>query len=554
MTINFTTLFTRIGKLCHTGDLIVTANATTIPNDVEAFLTLMQAEPDPLFQLAVINGMDASLATLGTSASGQIAALVSTPIQRLIVSTVSADVSLISPTLANCITELITQMDANGESLDSSAVTISTVYGSSGSSSGVTGDNVGTGCLVWSTKGGDGLVNEFSLAETLACVVTAIRSGGEATWTITGEAAVSPTAVNYPGGSGTIKTITSYVAASGANLVTSGTFEDSDATNDNLPNGWIAPVATLGTTVILTPVEQQTVTINGTPTSGYYTLSITTWESITYTTAAIPYNAAARVVQTALSAIPGLGGVSVTSTGGTVNQTHTIVFYDAKGPNQLAYTSALLGGTPTITINTTLQGSYFPARSARCLQLVGDGAQLTTLQVPVNARALTQYAVNLFAVTDLAPNAGTLVVDLCDGIGGTVLEDQQGVSNTFSINCTTLLTAHRAFHGVFRLPAVLPAIVYLRLRLTAAIQTAHAVFIDELSMTPMVQLYNGGPFVAGLSGPVDFVPADDTAAVTVANTYAGNLHSWLNRALSLSAKNVLFPTAGSGSQSDALIV
>lgn len=553
MTINFTTLFTRVGKLCNTGNLIVTANATTIPDDVEAFLTLMQAEPDPLFQMAVTNGMDTSLATLETSASSQISALVSLPIQRLIVETVKADVSLISPTLVNCTTELITQMIANGETLDSSAVTISTVYGSSGSSSGVTGDNIGTGCLIWSTKRGDGLVNEFTLAESLACVITAIKTGGEATWTITGEAAVAATSVNYPGGSGVVKAITSYTAASGANLVSSGTFETSDTTDDNLPIGWIAPVATLGTTVILTPVEEQTVTINGTPTSGHYTLSVTTWEGIVYTTVAIAYNAAARTVQAALSAVPGLSGVSVTASGGTVNQTHTIVFYDAKGPNQLAYTSYLLGGTPTITIATTVQGSYFPARGSRCLQLVGDGAQLTTLQVPVSAKASTQYAVNLFAVTDAAPATGTLVVDLCDGIGGTVLEDERGVANTFSINCATLLTAHRSFNGVFRLPATLPAIVYLRLRLTTAIETAHSVFLDELSMTPMVALYAGGPWVAGLSGPVDFVPADDTAAVTVTNSRAGSLHEWLGRALSLPSKNVLFPTQASGSQSDSLI-
>ena len=52
----------------------------------------------------------------------------------------------------------------------------------------------------------------------------------------------------------------------------------------------------------------QTVTVNGTPTGGTFTL---TWNG--YTTTAIAYNAAASAVQTALQALP--HGSTITATG-----------------------------------------------------------------------------------------------------------------------------------------------------------------------------------------------------------------------------------------------
>lgn len=550
--IDFDTLFSRIGKCFYIGELVLADTGTTIPTAVEAFLTEMQTA-DPLFQDAVVDGIDTSLSSYKATSSSTISSFVTVPVQRLIVQTVTEDTNLLSSYgLSSCTTELIKQMIAAGESVEESTISVSVSYGDGGSSSGPSGDNVGDGILLFSTKRPDGLVNQFVLAETLTANITTAATTGTATWTITGELSKGTTSVDYPAGSGINKTVSSYIASTGSSLV-DGTFETEDANADNLPSGWTPVTATLGTTLKLTPVEEQTITINGSPDGGFYWLKFTDKAGITYTTIALPYNATADQVQYALRLLPNLSSITVSSTGTTPNYTHTVVFYDTPNPAQLTSTNSLTGGTtPTITHATPVAGSAYVARGARCLQLIGDGAQLTTIQIPVNVSALTQYGICIWAATDSAPASGVVVIDLVDGLAGTVLEDDQGTANTLSINTTTLTATHSSHAAMFRTPTVLPSKVYLRIRLSTAIENAHNVFLDELCFVPATELYAGGLWCAAFSGPTNFT-VNDNASITVANDYAGQVHLWLNRVLGLSTKRVLFPVSNSPTQPDSII-
>lgn len=548
--IDFNTLFTQIGKCFNVGNLVLTATGTTIPTAVEAFLTEMQST-DPLFQEAVVNGLDTSLSTYESSSSSTISSFVSTPVQRLIVQTVIADTNLLpSYSLDACTTELIKQMKSDGESLEESTISTSISYGDGGSSSGVTGDNVGDGIILLTAKRPDGLVNQFVLAETLTANITSSSSTGSAVWTVTGELSTGTLSVDYPAGSGVNKTVTSYIASSS---IVDGTFENEDANATYLPEGWTPVTATLGTTLKLTNVEQQTITINGSPDGGFYWLKFTDKDGVTHTTTALPYNATASQVQTALRLLPGLGSVTVSSTGTTPNFTHTVVFYEVPNPSQLTSTNSLTGGTtPTVTHATPVAGSAYVARGARCLQLVGNGSELTTIQIPVSLSSLTQYGICIWAATDSAPSQGVVVVDLVDGLAGTVIEDDQGTANTLSIDTTLLTATHSSHAAMFRTPTVMPTEVYLRIRLTTAIENAHNVFLDELCFVPATELYAGGLWCAAFSGPKNFT-VNDNASITVANSYSGLLHLWLNRVLGLSSKRVLFPVSSSPSISDTLI-
>lgn len=101
--------------------------------------------------------------------------------------------------------------------------------------------------------------------------------------------------------------------------------------------------------------EVQTVTINGGPTGGTFTLTYAG-----QTTAGIAYNAAASAVQSALAALSNVGTGNVTvsgSAGGPYTVTFGGALADQNVPQMTANASSLTGGTsPSVTVATTTEG------------------------------------------------------------------------------------------------------------------------------------------------------------------------------------------------------
>ncbi|MCX4470460.1 hypothetical protein OOK41_09090 [Micromonospora sp. NBC_01655] len=103
--------------------------------------------------------------------------------------------------------------------------------------------------------------------------------------------------------------------------------------------------------------EVQSVAITGTPTGGTYTLTYSG-----QTTAAIPYNATAAQVRTALEALSTIGAGNVTTAGGPhPGSAVTVTFVGALANTNVAQmtanSTALTGGTtPTVTVSTTTGG------------------------------------------------------------------------------------------------------------------------------------------------------------------------------------------------------
>jgi len=103
--------------------------------------------------------------------------------------------------------------------------------------------------------------------------------------------------------------------------------------------------------------EVQTLTVTGTPTGGTYTLTFSG-----QTTAAIPYNATAAQVRTALEALSNIGAGNVTTAGGAHPGTPITVTFAGTLANtnvaQMTANSAGLtgGSTPTVTPTTTTAG------------------------------------------------------------------------------------------------------------------------------------------------------------------------------------------------------
>ncbi len=102
--------------------------------------------------------------------------------------------------------------------------------------------------------------------------------------------------------------------------------------------------------------EAQTVTVTGTPTGGSFTLTFNG-----QTTAAIPYNATAAQVKTALVALSNVASTDVTTTGGPLPGSPVVVTfggnYNDTNVAQMTATASLTGGSsPTAAVSTTTPG------------------------------------------------------------------------------------------------------------------------------------------------------------------------------------------------------
>ena len=130
---------------------------------------------------------------------------------------------------------------------------------------------------------------------------------------------------------------------------------------------------------------------------------------------------------------------------------------------------------------------------------------------------LSQYAVNIYARRDgTAPAAGVLTIDLAD-VNGTVINDENGAANSFTINLTTLTTSYASYTGVFRTPVILPSDQYIRLHLTTALTDGRNVYFDKMAMDQMSRTYRSGPHIAAFAGSNPFAN-DDYATVVLTNS------------------------------------
>lgn len=157
---------------------------------------------------------------------------------------------------------------------------------------------------------------------------------------------------------------------------------------------------------------------------------------------------------------------------------------------------------------------------------------------------LTPYAVNGWVKLSVAsPTAGVLEIALIDG-SGTIINDASGTANSTTVNLHLQAdTAWHNFNAVFRLPAVLPSTVKLRIRLSTALTTGTTAYVDSVAMNPMKQLYGGGPFVSIFSGSSNLILGD---AWTVAFTPTwGVVQQYLERFFGMKQLGLQVPSATS---------
>lgn len=210
--------------------------------------------------------------------------------------------------------------------------------------------------------------------------------------------------------------------------------------------------------------------------------------------------------------------------------------------------------------------TLYDSAGAASLQFIGSATNTCLSQAFSQAAAssgslgvllpLTSYAVNFWGKTSNTPAAGVLTVELVDG-NNTVINDAQGVANSFTVSLTSIGTTFVPKSGVFRMPKSVPSVVKIRLRLSTALSTGTNFFVDNLAMGRLTGTYDGGSGVAIFSGAAKFA-ADDYYTLTTTNDFGGasNLDTfqWLfDRLFDLRSMGILLPSNASPTQADTMI-
>lgn len=175
-----------------------------------------------------------------SSAAGWLTALQGY-MQDTTIDQVDRDANLVSPTLANCLSELIRQMKAASQTIQRPTVTTSVTTGSA---------NVGDAVVAITTTGPDGLPLDMVWSETITVTVTADGFTGSTPYAeqvlVSGDPLRSITDPYWPGGSG-VNAGLSITNAANTTQVVDGNFEN---WTGNTPDDWTVVAGTPGSTIL----------------------------------------------------------------------------------------------------------------------------------------------------------------------------------------------------------------------------------------------------------------------------------------------------------------
>lgn len=170
-----------------------------------------------------------------------------------------------------------------------------------------------------------------------------------------------------------------------------------------------------------------------------------------------------------------------------------------------------------------------------------------------------QYGYCIFLRRDGSPPlAGVLRISLVDE-NGTIVQDMNGVSNSFTIDLTALNLTFTAYKTQFRTPAIMPDSVYLQMELTTPLTNGRSVYMARSSLGTMTQLYVSGPYFAVHSGSTPFLQGDyGTCQVTNARGAGGTLNTMQTLVSTLLpdfySNELLLPSSSTPTVSDTLIL
>lgn len=335
MSLNTTTLFTRLGGLIYTATTSVAGfRGTTLPARAAAIESLY-ASPD----LNLIDGLYSSLATAQAGAAS-FARTAQSIARATVIQMVNSAAPQPNSSLATALTYLASYMAANGQTVQRNTVSASVAAG---------GSNTGDGVVRAGVTSNLGVPLEYAFAEAIAAAVTRDSQTGGATsgqesLGVSGQLAVTDAlSWLYPAGSGASASLRAIDASSAdgsttRNQLANGNFET--WTVANIPDGWHIRTGTAGTTVLHSTSEHyagsSSLEIAG---NGSEHTAIYTQFGVDFTAAAVALDQLAVNFWAKVSGVPAGGVLTVELVDGSGSAIN-----DAAG-NAAAFTVSLPGLT-----------------------------------------------------------------------------------------------------------------------------------------------------------------------------------------------------------------
>jgi hypothetical protein len=214
-------------------------------------------------------------------------------------------------------------------------------------------------------------------------------------------------------------------------------------------------------------------------------------------------------------------------------------------------------GTDILQSNTPYDGLYalsFVGGAANTAVHQTFGASSPLLGTSVAMTATNQVTVNLWMKVSPAPAAGVLQVALVDGTN-TIINDNQGVPNSFTVTLSSLGSTYVPKNGTFRLPTNMPSAVRLQLKLTTPLSALSTLLMDRCALTQPVPFYFGGPSLAIFSSVVNTI-LNDNWSIGVTNNRTTTLrcwNAWFDRLFNMRQAGLMLPVTGSNLINDSLI-
>lgn len=534
MTITFSDFFTRFGKAVDAYSKLLTATGTTFDTEFQQIVDAFNS--DSIDIKRHFEGQIDSMRGLQASVRGSISGLLISPTQDLLTQYVIDDRGQ-DYSFDEALVEFIDQMIAGSQSVQDSTV---------GASSAAVGTPYGNGVFHISTTDSKGRSQENAFAEDIYFECDSVSSGGVGTFSVKSEISYDSIHHLYPNGSG-LSSSDSAISVS-SSLVPTPIMDTADSLDSTIPSGWYGGATTISS---FTSSKVEDIAITGSPTGGYYYIHLVDSQGTSWTTSPLSWEATEAEVQSAVSAVTGFSGATVSTSGTSPNLTHRITYTGVPTPGTTTTSDYLTGGTPNIAV-TPVTAASESINGSICLKLTGDGAENTTFYVPLALSELTQYGYSLWLYPTTI-TTGVLEVSLVDDIGGSVIADWSGTNNSASVTLSSLTNATwYDFGGFFRTPEVFTGDVYLKISCTTAIDASGVLLIDSVWLGEVSEIYNGGPSVFITTGDTHWDIRDEVK-VTVTNDYAGDMNQWLDRVFDLKNLGEKFPTNASPTISDSLI-
>jgi hypothetical protein len=222
-------------------------------------------------------------------------------------------------------------------------------------------------------------------------------------------------------------------------------------------------------------------------------------------------------------------------------------------------------GTVTTNVAQDTSHAYYLASD---VAFIGDGSTLTNLTQTFNTTPVaggaggtngtlseqTAYAFSLWIRASATPAAGVLKIALVSGTtgAGTVINDNAGNANSVTYSLTSLSTTYVNVTGVFRTPTNLPSTVRLSISLSTALSSGKTLYIGQIGLNKMTQLYAGGPLFSLFAGNTPPV-IGDSYTIAIGNTF-GAFQKGFERLFGMKALGLQLPnTSSSPTVSDSLV-